>query len=80
MASKRRPPISFPELEPKGRGAILRSPEEIRAEQQLLQRQDAGDPAIQYAGMPESQNASLLACRRVRLRTDARSFRRRPIA
>jgi hypothetical protein len=34
--AKKRPPISFPEFEPKGVRAILRSAEEIRAEQALL--------------------------------------------
>jgi hypothetical protein len=35
--AKKRPPISFPELEGRGRGAILRSAEEIQAEEEQLQ-------------------------------------------
>ena len=56
MPSKRRP-ISFPELEPKGRGAILRSAEEVAAEKQLLESQEAGMPDSQHAVVPESQHA-----------------------
>jgi hypothetical protein len=44
MASKR-PKISFPELEPKGRHAILRTPEEVAAEAAMLATQQAGNPA-----------------------------------
>ena len=55
MPSKRRP-ISFPELEPKGRGAILRSAEEVAAEKQLLESQEAGMPDDQHAAMPENQH------------------------
>jgi hypothetical protein len=56
MPSKRRP-ISFPELEPKGRGAILRSAEEVAAEKQLLESQESGMPEIQHAGITETQHA-----------------------
>lgn len=51
MANKRRP-ITFPELDdiqPKGRGAILRTPEEIEAENQ--------EQAVQHSGNQENQNA-----------------------
>jgi hypothetical protein len=33
---RKRPPLSFPELDSRGRGAILRSSDEVRAEQELL--------------------------------------------
>ena len=42
--AKKRPPFSFPELESRGRGAILRSTEEIKAEQELLEAQDRQAP------------------------------------
>jgi len=42
--AKKRPEFSFPELEHRGRNAILRSPAEVRAEEALLA--DAGDDAI----------------------------------
>jgi hypothetical protein len=35
--ARKRPTFSFPELEGRGRQAILRTPEEIRAEQELLE-------------------------------------------
>jgi hypothetical protein len=37
--ARKRPSFSFPELEGRGRQAILRTPEEIRAEQELLDNQ-----------------------------------------
>ncbi len=45
MANKRRP-VSFPELDatPKGKGAILRSAEEIAAEQDMLESQQTSNP------------------------------------
>ena len=47
MPSKRKP-LTFPELEPavqpKGRGAILRTSEEVAAEERMLENQDAGMP------------------------------------
>ena len=62
----KRPAVSFPELEGRGRRAILRTPEEVQAEKELLERQDAGIPDVretsspdtQHAGMPEIQHAS----------------------
>ena len=63
MANKR-PPLSFPELEGRGRRAILRTSEEVQAEEALLAAQHAGNPAIQHddeavdaraAGHPASQ-------------------------
>jgi len=62
MAKRR--PVSFPELDaPKGKGAILRSAEEVDAEQQLLESQetseqennDSGNQASLYTSIPESQ-------------------------
>ena len=58
MANKRRP-LTFSELDalqPKGRGAILRSPEELEAEQHLLENQEAGEPELQEAVIQEIQN------------------------
>jgi vacuolar-type H+-ATPase subunit I/STV1 len=64
MAKRR--PVSFPELDaPRGKGAILRSTEEVEAEQQLLENQEAGhqanklsvDPELQNARNPESQQS-----------------------
>lgn len=46
MANKR-PPLSFPELEPKGRRAILRSAEEVLAEEKLLEIESAAVLEIQ---------------------------------
>jgi hypothetical protein len=42
--AKKRPEFSFPELEHRGRNAILRSPAEVQAEEALLA--EAGDDAI----------------------------------
>ena len=60
MANKRRP-VSFPELDaaPKGKGAILRSAEEVEAEQQILENQQANNLESQNASMPESWNSNL---------------------
>ncbi len=56
MPNKRRP-ISFPELEPKGKGAILRSAEEVAAEQEILESQQAGIPENQQSSVAEGQSA-----------------------
>jgi hypothetical protein len=53
MANKR-PPISFPELEARGRHAILRSAEEVQAEEALLRE----EPESQDDAIPESQQSS----------------------
>lgn len=60
MANKRRP-VSFPELDatPKGKGAILRSAEEVEAEQQMLENQQASNLEIQHVSMPESRNSNV---------------------
>ena len=60
MANKRRP-VSFPELDaaPKGKGAILRSAEEVEAEQQILESQQSGNLDTQISSMPESWNSDL---------------------
>jgi hypothetical protein len=41
--AKKRPEFSFPELEHRGRNAILRSTAEVQAEEALLAQADAGD-------------------------------------
>jgi hypothetical protein len=41
--AKKRPPFSFPELEQRGRNAILRSADEVRAEEALLSDAEASD-------------------------------------
>lgn len=53
----KRPTLAFPELEARGRRAILRTHEEVQAEEAMLERQDAGTPDVQTASTPESQNA-----------------------
>ena len=60
MANKRRP-VSFPELDaaPKGKGAILRSAEEVEAEQQMLENQRASNLESQNTSIPESRNNDL---------------------
>jgi hypothetical protein len=45
MPSRKRPPLSFPELEHRGAGAILRSAEEVQTEEEMLARQQPGMPA-----------------------------------
>ena len=57
MANKR-PPLSFPELEGRGRRAILRTSEEVQAEEELLATQHAGIPAIQHTGEVPDSNAA----------------------
>ena len=54
----KRPSLSFPELEGRGRRAILRTTEEVQAEEVMLERQDAEIPDIQEASSPGSPNAS----------------------
>ena len=53
----KRPSLSFPELEGRGRRAILRTSEEVRADEEMLERRDAGGPALREASSPEGQNA-----------------------
>ena len=64
MANKR-PPLSFPELEHRGRGAILRTAEEVQAEQEMMVSQDAGKPARQQATVGESQESRVKATYRI---------------
>jgi hypothetical protein len=57
MANKRKP-LTFPELDelepkPKGRRAILRTSEEVEAEEQILERES------QQTGIPENQKTSI---------------------
>ena len=57
MANKRRP-LTFSELDelqPKGRGAILRTPEELEAEKHLLENEKAGKPELQETVKQEIQ-------------------------
>ena len=49
--------ISFPELEGRGRRAILRTPEEVQAEEELLESQNASNPERQSPSTPETQHA-----------------------
>jgi hypothetical protein len=58
--AKKRPPISFPEFEPKGVRTILCSREEIRAEQALLaarkqQKTEAPSPTPEQVPSPPPQ-------------------------
>lgn len=64
--AKRRDPIRFNELEPRGRGAIVRTRAEIEAEEVLLANQLSGNaesqhgarPATQTFGLPDSESGS----------------------
>ena len=53
----KRPAVSFPELEARGRRAILRTPEEVHAEEELLESQHSNVPESQKASISERQNA-----------------------
>jgi hypothetical protein len=55
----KRPPLSFPELEPKGRRAILRSAEEVAAEEQMLETRQAGDQSFHLSSMTEFQQTTM---------------------
>lgn len=50
--TKRRAPLRFDELEPKGRASILRSRDEVLAEQAV-----AGNPASRTSGNPDVQSS-----------------------
>jgi phage gp29-like protein len=52
---RKRPPISFPELEGRGRKAILRTTEEVQAEEEILASQEAGKPGNQNASNVDDQ-------------------------
>jgi hypothetical protein len=54
--ARKRVPFSFPELEPKGRGAILRSADEVKAEQELLQGPGDSPPSQQPPSPAPSQS------------------------
>lgn len=57
--AKKRPEFSFPELEHRGRNAILRSTAEVEAEEALLTQADAGDtPSDLPIAAPEAPAAS----------------------
>jgi hypothetical protein len=56
--AKKRPEFSFPELEHRGRNAILRSTAEVQAEEALLAQADAGDTTDD---LPRAASDSALA-------------------
>lgn len=62
MGNKRKP-ISFPELEPrlepKGRGAILRSVAEVEAETQTMENKNAGIPANKFSSNQAYKHSSI---------------------
>ena len=59
MANKR-PPVEFAELDkPRGKGAILRSREEIETEERLPEQTPAGNQENNDSGNPESLNAGV---------------------
>ncbi|GEM_PF-6770953 len=61
--TNRRPKISFPELEARGKHAILRSSEEVRAEEAMLASQDAAISESQDARLPANQQSGTSAAR-----------------
>jgi hypothetical protein len=58
MASKR-PPLSFSELDARGRRAILRTPDEVKAEEELLKKQDPDASLSQPTSKPARQHDSI---------------------
>jgi len=57
--AKKRPEFSFPELEHRGRNAILRSTAEVQAEEALLAQADAGDTTSDHpTATPDSTPAA----------------------
>ncbi len=56
--AKKRPPFSFPELEQRGRGAILRSAEEVRAEEAMLRGDEPSDQSPEATAPPEPSPSS----------------------
>src|SRR3954467_5142993 len=52
--AKKRPEFSFPELEHRGRNAILRSTAEVQAEEALLAQADAGGTTSESRDLPAS--------------------------
>lgn len=68
--AKKRPEFSFPELEHRGRNAILRSPEEVQAEQAMLE--ESSEPVPQPATSREADRTPSRDARpTVRARTRA---------
>src|SRR4051812_413038 len=59
MPNKRKP-LSFAELEGRGRRAILRTAEEVQAEQDMMANKDDGLLEIQQDGMSETQHPGLV--------------------
>lgn len=69
MAKRR--PVSFPELDtPKGKGAILRSAEEVDAEQQLLESQETWEQENKLSGSQESLYTNIPGSQQSGNRTD----------
>ncbi len=68
--AKKRPGFSFPELEHRGRNAILRSTAEVQAEEAMLARADADDVADESRELPvpppEPASASAVEARTMR--------------
>ena len=59
MVSKRSS-LAFPEQERRGRKAILRTSEEVAADERTLESQSAGLPELQNSGTPERGHPPLL--------------------
>lgn len=67
--AKKRPDFSFPELEHRGRNAILRSSEEVQAEEALLgESEEAVSEPSQAAKLPEAGRNADAALVRARTR------------
>jgi hypothetical protein len=67
--AKKRPEFTFPELEHRGRNAILRSTEEVRAEEELLGKGDeTASESTQAAETPSTQGRETNASVRARTR------------
>lgn len=52
---RKRTPLRFDELEPRGRGAVIRTREEIEAEDRILASQLSGKPETRSASNPDSR-------------------------
>ena len=53
----KRASLAFPDQGPRGRRAILRTPEEVAEEQRILESQTSGVPESQSSGIPEYQTS-----------------------
>ncbi len=63
--TRKRLPIRFNELEARGRGAVVRTREEIEAEEQMLARQVSGNPENQNSDNPDLQTSGFMVSGRV---------------